>query len=155
MKATETFTQVIKSYLENRASTDAPFSEAFKKADRNIDDCVTYILNEVKKSGCNGFADQEIFDMAVHYYEADKIEVGDRNINANVIVNHHIDKPKVEPKPEAKPKAKITSKKADPKPTTPAPMSVVKSVNKYFANKEKEEPKGEEKPKFIELSLFD
>ncbi|MBP9481471.1 MAG: hypothetical protein KBF15_08460, partial [Parabacteroides sp.] len=40
----------------------------YSKPEKNIDDCVTYILNEVKKSGCNGFADDEIYSMAVHYY---------------------------------------------------------------------------------------
>lgn len=156
MKATDTFKEVIKGYLDNRASSDAPFSEAYKKADRNIDNCVTYILNEVKKSGCNGFADQEIFDMAVHYYEAEKVDIGDKTTNANVVVNHHIDKPKAEAKPKESKKTVTptkTEKKAD-KPTI-APMSVVKGIaDKYFAEK-KEEPKKEEvKPQAIQTTLF-
>ena len=36
----------------------------------------TYILNQVKKSGCCGFSDDEIFGMALHYYQEDNIEVG-------------------------------------------------------------------------------
>jgi hypothetical protein len=45
------------------------FSVPYSKPEKNIDDFVTYLLNEVKKSGCNGFADDEIYSMAVHYYD--------------------------------------------------------------------------------------
>ena len=38
------------------------------KPTKNIDNCITYILNQVKKSGCCGFSDDEIFGMALHYY---------------------------------------------------------------------------------------
>jgi len=44
----------------------------------------------VQKSGCNGFADEEIFGMAVHYYEENEIEVG-KPINCQVVVNHTVE----------------------------------------------------------------
>jgi hypothetical protein len=44
----------------------------------------------VQKSGCNGFADDEIFGMAVHYYEENEIEVG-KPINCQVVVNHTVE----------------------------------------------------------------
>ena len=69
MKASNHFKNTIKTYLEQRAETDVLFSFQYSKPEKNIDDCVTYILNEVKKSGCNGFADDEIYSMAVHYYD--------------------------------------------------------------------------------------
>ena len=69
MKATNHFKNTIQNYLEQRAQTDALFEWTYTtKENKNIDDCCTYILNEVQKSGCNGFADDEIFGMAVHYY---------------------------------------------------------------------------------------
>lgn len=68
MKSTAYFTRTILTYLEKRAETDALFAIAFAKPDKNIDDCCTYILNEIQKSGCNGFADEEVYGMAVHYY---------------------------------------------------------------------------------------
>ena len=68
MKASNHFKNTIKTYLEQRAETDVLFSFQYSKPEKNIDDCVTYILNKVKKSGCNGFADDEIYSMAVHYY---------------------------------------------------------------------------------------
>lgn len=34
---------------------DELFAAKYDNPDKNIDDCVTYILNWVQKSGCNGF----------------------------------------------------------------------------------------------------
>jgi len=51
---------------------------------------VTYILNEVKASGCNGFADAEIYSMAVHVIDEPTLEIG-KPIKCNVVVNHHIE----------------------------------------------------------------
>lgn len=90
MKASNHFKNTIKTYLEQRVETDVLFSFQYSKPEKNIDDCVTYILNEVKKSGCNGFADDEIYSMAVHYYDEDNIEVG-KPMNAHVVVNHVVE----------------------------------------------------------------
>lgn len=90
MKASNHFKNTIKTYLDQRAETDVLFSFQYSKPEKNIDDCVTYILNEVKKSGCNGFADDEIYSMAVHYYDEDNIEVG-KPMNAHVVVNHVVE----------------------------------------------------------------
>lgn len=112
MKSTDPFKEVIRQHLEARAASDELFAVTFAKEGKNIDDCCTYILNQVQKSGCNGFADEEIFGMAVHYYDEDKIEVGKPN-NARVVVNHSVpaDKPiKQEPKPAAAPKPKPEKK---------------------------------------------
>lgn len=90
MKATDNFKIAIQNHLNQLAERDPLFSETLKKENKNIDDCVTYILNEVQKSGCNGFADEEIFGMAVHYYDEDDIKPG-KKINAKVVVNHVIE----------------------------------------------------------------
>lgn len=68
MKTTDHFKNTIKTYLEQRAAQDELFAVVFAKPTKNIDDCITYILNQVKESGCNGFADEEIYGLAVHYY---------------------------------------------------------------------------------------
>ena len=68
MKGSNHFKNTIKAYLDQRAETDILFSFQYSKPEKSIDDCVTYILNEVKKSGCSGFHDDEIFNMAVHFY---------------------------------------------------------------------------------------
>lgn len=90
MKTTDAFKQAIQTYLDNRAAKDELFAETLKKPNKNIDDCVTYILNQVQKSGCNGFTDDEIFGMAVHFYDEDDLKPG-KKINARVVVNHVVE----------------------------------------------------------------
>ena len=87
MKGTDHFKRTIQMYLEQRAEEDALFAKNYRNPAKNIDDCVTYILHYVKKSGCCGFSDDEIFGMALHYYLEDNIEVGSP-LKCNVVVNH-------------------------------------------------------------------
>ena len=90
MNTTEYFKRTIQAYLEERAMEDELFAAKYDNPDKNIDDCVTYILNWVQKSGCNGFCDDEIYGQAIHYYEEKDIEVG-KPLNCQVSVNHHIE----------------------------------------------------------------
>ena len=90
MKSTERFKNTIKAYLDIRASEDELFSITYAKANKNINDCITYILNEVKENDCNGFADDEIYSMAVHYYDEDNIDIGNK-INCRIVVNHTVE----------------------------------------------------------------
>jgi hypothetical protein len=90
MKSTEHFKNTIKAYLDQRAEEDVLFSFQYSKPEKNIDDCIQYILQTVQQSGCNGFADDEIYSMAVHYYDEDNIEIG-KSINAHVAVNHVVE----------------------------------------------------------------
>ena len=87
MKGTEHFTRTIAEYLNQRAMTDPLFAPNLMKPNKNIEECITYILNEVQKSGCNGFDDDEIFSMAVHYYDEDDLDVGSP-VACHVVVNH-------------------------------------------------------------------
>ena len=90
MKGTELFKAAIQNYLEYRAMTDDLFAPRYANPAKNIDDCITYILNEVQKSGMNGFDDDEIYSMAMHYYDEDDIEIG-KLISCKVMVNHHVE----------------------------------------------------------------
>ena len=90
MKATDHFKRTIQAYLDNRAAEDELFAVSYRKEGKNIDDCITYILNYVKNSGCAGFSDGEIYSQAVHYYDEDQIEVGSP-INCHVCVNHTVE----------------------------------------------------------------
>ena len=90
MKSTDNFKRAIQDYLEARAKTDELFAKSYAKPNKSIDECITYILNEVQRSGCNGFEDNEIFGMAVHYYDEDNLDVG-KKINCNVVVNHTVE----------------------------------------------------------------
>ena len=90
MKASNHFKNTIETYLDQRAESDVLFSLQYSKPEKNIDDCLTYILNTVQKSGCNGFADEEIYSMAVHYYDEDNIDIGNP-VNCQVVVNHVVE----------------------------------------------------------------
>ncbi|WP_313386973.1 PcfK-like family protein [Chishuiella sp.] len=86
MKGTDNFKKVIQKQLFIIAGKDELFAKSLLKNDKNIDDCITYILNQVKESGCNGFADDEIFNMAIHYYDEENINIG-KPISGQVVVN--------------------------------------------------------------------
>ena len=74
MKGTEQFIRTIAEYPNGRAMTDPLFAPNLQKHHKNIEECILYILSEVQRSGCNGFADEEIYSMAVHYYDEDDVE---------------------------------------------------------------------------------
>lgn len=88
MKSTNHFQNTIKTYLDKRAEIDLLFSFRYSLPEKKLEDCITYILNQVQKSGCNGFHDDEIFSMAVHFYDEDNIEIGKPMHNAQIAVNH-------------------------------------------------------------------
>ena len=90
MKGTDHFKRTIKMYLEQRAAEDELFAKNYRNPAKNMDDCVTYILNYVQKSGCNGFSDGEIYGQAVHYYDENEIEVG-TPLQCHVAVNHVVE----------------------------------------------------------------
>lgn len=89
-KATDYFKQTIQSYLQRRAQEDELFAPRYANPKKNIDDCITFILNYVKQSECNGFADDEIYSLAMHYYDEDDIDIGKPLTNCKVVVNHTI-----------------------------------------------------------------
>ena len=90
MKGTDHFKRTIQMYLEQRAAEDELFAKNYRNPAKNIDDCVTYILNYVQKSGCNGFSDGEIYGQAVHYYDENEIEVG-KPVQCQIAVNHVVE----------------------------------------------------------------
>jgi len=122
MSVSPQFKTVIENHLNQLAAKDNLFAETLKKENKNINDCCTYILNQVQKSGQMGFADEEIFGMAVHYYDEDNIEVGGK-INAKVVVNHHVEPPKQKAKAEPKENPVQEQPKKTPKVKAPKEQS--------------------------------
>ena len=110
MKGTEQFQNVIFTHLQGVAESDQNFKSKFENPKKKIEDCITYILNTVQKSGCNGFADEEIFGMAIHYYDEEEINIG-KPIDAKVVVNHIDHQVKKVPVPQKE----KTVKQAKPK----------------------------------------
>lgn len=90
MKGTEHFKKTIQAFLEQRAAEDELFAVNYRNPAKNIDDCMTYVLNYVQKSGCNGFSDDEIFGQILHFYDEANIEIG-KPIDCKVVINRHVE----------------------------------------------------------------
>lgn len=121
MEATPEFTKIINEHLQEVAQKDPLFAESLKKPKKNIADCVTYILNTVKASVKNGFADAEIFNMAIHYYDEDDINIG-KPVSGRVVVNHAVEtkgNQAVAPTVQVAPKPKKAVKKVMPEQQMP------------------------------------
>lgn len=66
----------IKAYLDKRAQEDTLFAASYAKENKSIDECFDYIIGEVRKKGNAIYmTDDEVFGMAVHYYDEDDIKI--------------------------------------------------------------------------------
>lgn len=104
----EIFKTVIQEYLTTLADTDEAFKIHYTKEGKTIDNCCDYILTEVKKADREGFADEEIYNMARKYYELDEVVI-EENISANIIVNRPIQQrpPVRRPQPQPQPNEQL------------------------------------------------
>ena len=59
----------IKEHLDSVAAVDPVFAGKYGSKPKSLDQCCDFICTQVKKSGRTAFADEEIFGMAVHYYD--------------------------------------------------------------------------------------
>lgn len=70
------FKDTIKSYLDERAETDDLFAAKYANSKKNINECCDYIIGEAKKRGnAVAMSDNEVFGLAVHYYDEDNIKI--------------------------------------------------------------------------------
>lgn len=90
MEATDNFKKVIQDHLQSVATNDSVFAEKMTNKNKSIDNCINYIFKKVQDSGKNGFTDDEVFGIAVHYY--DELNIGAvETINMKVVVNHSVE----------------------------------------------------------------
>jgi len=76
MSNNNSFINSIKSYLDDRASNDELFAKTYAKENKSLDECCNYILSEAKKRGnAVAMTDEEVYGLAVHYYDEDDIKV--------------------------------------------------------------------------------
>ena len=86
------FKEAILKHLKELAQKDELFANTLEKPHKNIDDCITFIFNEVQKTRRQGFEDQEIYNIAIHYYDEDSLEIG-KPIHAKTVVNFALPAP--------------------------------------------------------------
>lgn len=65
----------IKAYLDKRAATDELFAKSYAKPNKSIGECYNYIISEARKRRAECMTDEEVFGLAVHYYDEDDIKV--------------------------------------------------------------------------------
>ena len=88
--------EAIQSYLDNQAKKDELFAKSYAKEGKNIDECCNYIIGEARKRGGNAvcMSDDEVFGLAVHYYDEDNIKVAiDYSIDMNYekVADSHVE----------------------------------------------------------------
>lgn len=83
--------EAIKNYLDERARTDELFAKAYAKEGKSIDECFSYILGEARKKGTQVcMSDEEVFGLAVHYYDEDNIKVSHVREGARVATTKEV-----------------------------------------------------------------
>ena len=67
---------MIKAYLDKRAEEDSLFAPKYANEKKSIDECCSYIMGEARKRGnAVAISDEEVYGMAVHYYDEDDIKI--------------------------------------------------------------------------------
>lgn len=73
------FETAIKQFLDNLAGEDPAFAKTYQKPQKSVAECCKYITQQVEKNrkGAKVVActDEEIFGLAIHYYDEDDIVV--------------------------------------------------------------------------------
>lgn len=84
MKENKQFEGRIGKYLSSLADSDVLFAKKFGNPKKSVEECCQYIITSVKESERSAFTDEEIFGMAVHYYEEENPGKIDKSINCTV-----------------------------------------------------------------------
>lgn len=146
-KVSQSFKDTIKAYLDARAQSDPLFAASYSKEGKNIDECCNYIIQEVQKMKVNGLSDDEVFGLAVHYYDEDDLGTI-KAANCKVVVNHTVELTEEE-KEQARKDALAELQKEE----------IAKLRSQKKEPEEKEKKKAPAKPKleatFNSPSLFD
>lgn len=76
MSKSDPLKKAVQSYLEQRAKSDELFAVKYANPKKSIDECCSYILGEARKRGnAVVISDEEVYGMAVHYYDEDNIKI--------------------------------------------------------------------------------
>ncbi len=89
----DNFTKAIKNYLDGFAATDEHFAKCYSNPNKSIVECCAYIVGQVQKMGVRGLADDEVFQMARHYY-LEEIDPKDLQVQYQpnrVVTNEHVE----------------------------------------------------------------
>lgn len=102
------------------ASQDPNFRERYEDEQKSMNDCIRYITQQAQKqavNGCAAISDDEVLQMAIHYYQEKDVNPTKDYTPRTEIKTSKTEKPKQEAKPqpvlipEPKPRAKKKAKK--------------------------------------------
>lgn len=79
------FQQVLKYYLDTRAKEDKLFAVIYAKESKSIVECEKFVISEAQKLKRTALTDEEVFGMAVHYYDEDDIK-NIKSTNCKVVI---------------------------------------------------------------------
>lgn len=103
----------LQEYLEKKlgemAQQDANFRERYEDKQKSMKNCLLYITQQAHKqavNGCAAISDEDVLQMAVHYYQEKDVEPTKQTIPAKVVAA---------PKEETKPKTAVLIPKPQPK----------------------------------------
>lgn len=103
----------LQEYLEKKlgemAQQDANFRERYEDKQKSIKNCLLYITQQAHKqavNGCAAISDDDVLQMAVHYYQEKDVEPTKQTIPAKVVAA---------PKEETKSKTDVLIPKPQPK----------------------------------------
>lgn len=101
------FETAIKNHLDNLAKEDSAFAGKYAKPGKSISECCKYIYQQVEKNRknnerCVACSSEEVFGLAVHYYDEDDIKVDGPSVPVESVsqspepsgVSKPVDKPK-------------------------------------------------------------
>ena len=83
------FKNTIKNHLDELAKVDNSIKEILLKPNKSIEECCSYIIQEVKRKNYTAVADEDVYAIAVSYYKDDSI----KNVkveNAHVVVPSNV-----------------------------------------------------------------
>ena len=112
----------LQEYLEKKlgemSQQDANFHERYEDKQKSLKNCILYITQQAHKqavNGCAAISDDDVLQMAVHYYQEKDVEPTKQTIPAKVVAA---------PKEETKPKTAVLIPKPQPKKAKKADNSL-------------------------------
>lgn len=108
-----TIQEYLKDKLGEMSSQDPNFRKRYEDGQKSMNNCIRYITQQAQKqavNGCAAISDDDVLQMAVHYYQEKDVNPTKEEIKAEIKTS----KPKQEvkphpvliPKPQPKKKAK-------------------------------------------------
>lgn len=94
MKATKPFIESVSKFLTEEAERDKEFAKKMAEhPEKTVEGACNYIMAEVWKTKQSGWANEEIYGLAKHFFDEDEIKDPGSSANniSRVVVNTHID----------------------------------------------------------------